>query len=151
MPKTAQTQTSSDIRATVHRREFLWLAPSAALASSIPLGITLPRPLGNHVSIGEALAALWDHSGEGSGFIIKPSTAERLEGFISGCNVGLISASRSDLTLEENQRRCVGLWSDIWPRLGSIDVDVRFSEHGPLPTATALYNIPSSAEDEIRR
>ena len=33
-----------------------------------------------------------------------------------------------------NQRRCVGLWSDIWPRFGSIDVDVRLREHGPLQT-----------------
>ena len=77
--------------AKVHRREFLCLAPSAALASSIPLGVTSPRPSGNQVSIREALAALWDHSEEGSGSIIKPSTAERIESFISGCNVGLIS------------------------------------------------------------
>ena len=134
MSKTPQIQIREGTGPTVQRREFLCLAPAAALASSIPLGVT--RPSGNQVSIREALAALWDHSGEGSGSIIKPSTAERLESFISGCNVGLISASRSELTLEENQRRCVGLWSDIWPRFGSIDVDVRFSEHGPLQTQT---------------
>ena len=136
MPKTAQNQASSDTKARVHRREFLCLAPSAALASSMPLGVTLPRPSGNPVSIGEALVALWDHQNEGFGSVIKPSTAGRLESFISGCNVGLISASRSDLTLEENQRRCVGLWSDIWPRFGSIDIDVRFSEHGSLQAQT---------------
>ena len=55
--------------AAIHRREFLCLAPSAALASSIPLGVTLPRPSGNHLSLSEALAALWDHSAEGSGSI----------------------------------------------------------------------------------
>ena len=120
MSKTTQFKAPTDAAARVHRREFLCLAPSAALASSIPLGVTLPRLSGNQVSIREALAALWDHSGEGSGSIIKPSTAERLDSFISGCNVGLISASRSDLTMEVNQRRCVGLWSDIWPRFGSI-------------------------------
>ena len=136
MSKTTQFKARTDTVVRVHRREFLCLAPSAALASSMPLAITLPRPSGNQVSISQALAALWDHPREGSGTIIKPSTAERLESFVSGCNVGLISASRSDLTLEENQRRCVGLWSDIWPRFGSIDVDVRFSEHGPLQTQT---------------
>jgi hypothetical protein len=93
-------------------------------------------PLDHQVSIGEALAALWNGPEDGFASIIKPSTAERLDSFASGCNVGLISASRSDLTLEENQRRCVGLWSDIWPRFGSIDVDVRFSGHGPLQTQT---------------
>ena len=122
--------------AGVHRREFLCLAPSAALASSMPLGMASSQPSGNQVSISQALAALWDHSGEGSGSIIKPRTAERLDSFVSGCNVGLISASRSDLTLEKNQRRCAKLWADIWPRFGSIDVDVRFSEHGPLQTQT---------------
>ena len=136
MSEITQFKAPTDTAARVHRREFLCLAPSAALASSIPLGITLPRPSGNQVSIGEALAALWDHSGEGSGSIIKPSTAERLDSFISGCNVGLISASRSDLTMEENQRRWVELCAYIWPRFGSIDVDVRFSEHGPLQTQT---------------
>ena len=93
-------------------------------------------PSGNQVSIREALAALWDHSAEGSGSIIKPSTAERLDSFVSGCNVGLISASRSDLTMDVNQGRCARLWAYIWPRFGSIDVDVRFSEHGPLQTQT---------------
>lgn len=135
MSKSTQFKAPTDIAARVHRREFLCLAPSAALAASIPLGANLPRPSGNQVSIGEVLAALWNHP-EGSASIIKPSTAERLDSFVSGRNVGLISASRSDLTLEENQRRGVGLWSDIWPRFGSLDVDVRFSEHGPLQTQT---------------
>ena len=120
----------------VHRREFLCLAPSAALASSIPLGAALPRLSGKQVSIGEALAALWDHAGEGSGSIIKPSTAERLDSFVSGCNVGLISASRSDFPMNVNQGRSARLWAYIWPRFGSIDVDVSFSEHGPLQTQT---------------
>ena len=52
----------------------------------------------------------------------------------SGCNVGLISASRSDLTTDVNQGRGARLWAYIWPRFGSIDVDVRFSEHGSLQT-----------------
>ena len=43
MSKTTQFQAPTDT-AKVHRREFLCLAPSAALASSIPLGITSPRP-----------------------------------------------------------------------------------------------------------
>ena len=30
----------------------------------------------------------------------------------------------------------MGLWSDIWPRFGSKDVDVRFSEHGSLQAQT---------------
>jgi hypothetical protein len=88
MSKTPQIQIREGTGPTVQRREFLCLAPAAALASSIPLGVT--RPSGNQVSIREALAALWDQSGEGSGSIIKPSTAERLDGFISGCNAGLI-------------------------------------------------------------
>ena len=81
MSKTTQFKAPTDTGARVHRREFLCLAPSAALASSIPLGVTLPRPSGNQVSISEALAALWDHSEEGFASIIKPSTAERLDGF----------------------------------------------------------------------
>ena len=44
--------------------------------------------------------------------------------------MGLISASRSDLTMDVNKRRWVELYSHIWPRFGSLDVDVRFSEHG---------------------
>jgi len=120
MSETAQFKAPTDTAVRVHRREFLCLAPSAALASSIPLGVTLPRPSGNQVSIREALAALWDHSGEGSGSIIKPSTAERLDSFISGCNVGLISASQSGLTTDVNQGRSARLWAYIWPRFGSI-------------------------------
>ena len=50
--------------------------------------------------------------------------------------MGLISACRSGLTMDVNQGRCAELWSYIWPRFGSIDVDVRFSEHGPLQTQT---------------
>ena len=130
------TQAGRADKATLHRREFLCLAPSAALASSMPLGVTLPRPSGNPVSIGEALAALWDHSEEGSGSIIKPSTVERIESFTSGCNMGLISASRSGLTMDVNQGRCARLSAYTWPRFGSIDIDVRFSEHGPLQTQT---------------
>ena len=128
--------TEVQARAAIHRREFLCLAPAAALASSIPLGVNSPRPSPNPVSISQALIALWDHSEEGSASIIKPRTAERLDSFVSGCNVGLISASRSDLTLEENQGRCARLWAFIWPRFGSVDVNVRFSEHGPLQTQT---------------
>ena len=78
MSETTQLKAHTGTAAIVHRREFLCLAPSAALASSMPLGINSSRPSGNSVSISEALAALWDHSGEGSGSIIKPSTAERL-------------------------------------------------------------------------
>ena len=115
-------------RATVHRREFLCLAPHAALASSISLGATLPRASGNQVSIGEALAALWNGPEDGSASIIKPSTVERIESFTSGHNVGLISASRSDVTTEVNSRRWVDLYSYVWPRFGSLDVDVRFSD-----------------------
>ena len=136
MSTTTQFKAPTASAARVHRREFLCLAPSAALASSMPLGMTLPRPSGNQVSLREALAALWDHSGEGSGSIIKPSTAERLDSFASGCNVGLISASRSDLTMEVNKPPMGELYAYIWPRFGSIDVDVRFSEHGPLQTQT---------------
>jgi hypothetical protein len=136
MSETAQAQARADTRAGIHRREFLSIAPSAALASSIPLGV--PRPSGSHISLREALAALWDHSGEGSGCIIKPSTAERLDSLFSGCNVGLISASRSDLTMDVNQGRCARLWAYIWSRFGSIDVDVSFSEHGPLQTQTLM-------------
>ena len=96
----------------------------------------MPRPSGNQVSIGEALAALWDHSGEGSGSIIKPSTAERLDGLFAGCNVGLISASRSEFTVDVNQRRCGGSGPTSGPGSAPLDVDVRFSEHGPLQTQT---------------
>ena len=131
MSETTQFKAPKGTAARVHRREFLCIAPSAVPASSIPLGL----PCRDLQAIRSALAALWDQE-EGSGSIIKPTTAERLDSFVSGCNAGLISASRSDLILEENQRRCVGLWSDIWPRFGSIDVDVRFSEHGPLQTQT---------------
>ena len=81
MSEITQFKAPTASAARVHRREFLCLAPSAALASSMPLGVTLPRPSGNPVSISEALAALWDHSEEGSGSIIKPSTVERLESF----------------------------------------------------------------------
>ena len=123
-------------RAKVQRREFLCLAPSAAVASSLLLGLAPPRPSRNLVSFGEALAALWDHSGERSGSIIKPSTAERLDCLLTGCNVGLISASRSDLTTEVNSRRWLELFAYVWPRFGSIDVDIRFFEHGPLQTQT---------------
>ena len=133
MSEMAQFKAPTDTAARVHRREFLCLAPAAVLASSIPLGAT--RPSGNQLSIREALIVLWDLS-EGSGSIIKPRTADRLDSFVSGCNVGLISASRSDLTLEENQRRWKELWAYIWPRFGSIDVDVRFSEHGTFQTRT---------------
>ena len=38
--------------------------------------------------------------------------------------------------MEVNSRRWVELYAYIWPRFGSIDVDVRFSEHGPLQTQT---------------
>ena len=100
-----------------------------------PATIPLPRPSGNHVSIGGVLAALWNHP-EGSASIIKPSTAERLDSFASGRNVGLISASRSGVTMDVNTRRWVELYAYIWPRFGSIDVDVRFSEHGPLQPQT---------------
>jgi hypothetical protein len=130
--KLTEFKAPADTAARPHRREFLCLAPSAFLASSIPLGPTLPRHSGNEVSIGEALAALWDHAGEGFGSIIKPSTVERIETFTSGCNVGLISASRSDLTMEVNSRRSVDLYSSIWPRFGSFDVDVRFNECAAL-------------------
>ena len=136
MAETILFKAPTDTGKRVHRREFLCLAPSAALASSIPLAVAVPRPSGNQVSIGEALAALWDHSGEGSGSIVESSTAERLDGLFAGCNVGLISASRSEFTVDVNQRRCVGLWAYIWPRFGSIDVDVRFSERGTLQTQT---------------
>jgi hypothetical protein len=93
-------------------------------------------PLGNHVTITEALAALWGHSAGVSGSIIKPSTAERLDGLISGCNVGLISASRCNFPMNVNRGRSERLWPYIWGRFGCIDVDVRFSEHGPLQTQT---------------
>ena len=66
--------------------------------------------------------------------ILKPSTVERLENFTSGCNVGLISACRSGLTMDVNRGRGANLHAYIWPRFGSIDVDVRFSECGPLQT-----------------
>jgi hypothetical protein len=115
MSKTAQTLGSSEIGARIHRREFLCLAASAALASSMPLGVTLPRPSGSEISIGDTLAALWK---EGFASVIKPSTVERIESFTSGCNVGLISASRSDLTMHVNQRRWVNLYAYIWPRFG---------------------------------
>jgi hypothetical protein len=131
MSKMAQARTSSNARATVHRREFLCLAPAAAVASTIPLGINLPLPSANEVSIGEALTALWNSPQDGLS-IIKPSTVERIESFTSGCNVGLISASRSDLTAEVNSRRGVDLYSYIWPRFGSLDVDARFSEQGAV-------------------
>jgi hypothetical protein len=136
MPKLTPVQARTPKHAAVHRREFLCLAPAAALASSIPLGITSPRRSGNHLSIGEALAALWDHPEEGSASVVKPSTAERLDSLFSGCNVGLISASRSEFTTDVNQGRCASLWAYIWRRFGSIDVDVRFSEHGPFQTQT---------------
>ena len=133
MPKAAQIQASSDPSARVHRREFLCLAPSAALASTIPLGLTSPRPARNLVSIGEALNALWNGPEDRSASIIKPSTIWRLDGFTFYPNVGLISASRSDLTAEENDRRAAELFAYIWPRFGCFDVDVCFTEgDGPL-------------------
>jgi hypothetical protein len=106
-----------------------------ALASSIPFGLTSLRPSRNQVSLGEALAALWNGPKD-SPSILKPSTVERLENFTSGYNVGLISASRSDLTMEVNSRRWVELYAYIWPRFSSLDIDVRFSEHGPLQAQT---------------
>jgi hypothetical protein len=123
---------------TVHRREFLLIAPSVVIASSIPAGIAssraTPKP-SPWISISENLAALWDHPDAGSVSVVKPSSAERIDTLVSGCNVGLISASRSDLTAEENQRRGVDIYSDIWPRFWSIDVDVGLKEqHGPLHT-----------------
>lgn len=137
MSKTAQLKAPTAFPATVHRREFLCLAPAAALASSIPLAVTVPRPSGNQVSIGEALAALWNDPEDRSASIIKPSTAERLDGFISGSNAGLISASRSGLPMDVNRGRSAGLSSYIWPRFGYINVDVCFTEkHGPLQTQT---------------
>ena len=59
MPKESESQVRAD-KTSVHRRQFLRLAPSAALASSIPIGVTLPWSSSNQVSIGEALAALWN-------------------------------------------------------------------------------------------
>ena len=66
---------------------------------------TLPGPRGNKGSIGETLAALWHGPKDEFASIIKPSTNLRLDGFTFYPNVGLISASRSDLTTEENERR----------------------------------------------
>ena len=86
------------------------------------------------MSIGEALAALWNGPADGSASIIKLSTIQRIENFTSGSNVGLISVSRSDLTEDENRRRWVELYAYIWPRFGSLDVDVCLSEHGTLLT-----------------
>jgi hypothetical protein len=94
MSETTQFKAPTDTAARVHRREFLCLVPSAVMASSLPLGMSSPGPSRNLASISEALAALW-RGPDDSAFIIKPSTAERLDGFVSGCNVGLISASRS--------------------------------------------------------
>jgi hypothetical protein len=54
MSDTTQFKVPTASVAAVHRREFLCLAPSAALASSIPLGVTLPRS-GDQISIGGAL------------------------------------------------------------------------------------------------
>ena len=95
---------SASCNARLHRREFLCITPSAVVASFIPLespAATLTQS-GQHRG---GLAALWDHSGDGSGSIIKPSTVERLDGLFSGCNVGLISASRSEFTMDVNQGR----------------------------------------------
>ena len=80
------------------------------------------------MSIGETLAALWNGPEDVCASIIKPSTVKRIENFTSGSNVGLISASRSDLTMDENKRRWVELYAYIWPRFGSLDVDVCFSD-----------------------
>jgi hypothetical protein len=38
--------------------------------------------------------------------------------------------------MDVNRGRGARLWAYIWPRFGSIDVDVRFTEHGPLQTQT---------------
>jgi hypothetical protein len=70
MSENTQFKAPTDTAARVHRREFLFLAPSAALASSIPPGLAWPRPLPNPISISDSLIALWDHSGEGSGSIL---------------------------------------------------------------------------------
>ena len=134
MPETTQFKAPTASAVRVHRREFLCLAPSAALASSIPLEITVPRPSVNYLSIGEALGALWNGPENGFASIIKLSTIERIESFTSGCNVGLISASRSGLTTDVNQGRSARLWAYIWPRFGSLDVDVRFTEQGAIQT-----------------
>ena len=50
--------------------------------------------------------------------------------------MGLISACRSNFPMNVNRGRSESLWPYIWGRFGSIDVDVRFSEHGPLQTQT---------------
>ena len=84
MSETTQFKAPTASVATVHRRDFLCLAPSAALASSIPLGFTLPRPSPNSVSISQALAALWDNPEEGSVSVVKPSSAERIDTFAAG-------------------------------------------------------------------
>jgi hypothetical protein len=55
----ALTQARTHPSPKVHRREFLCLAPSAALISSISLEITPPRPSPNPISISDGLIALW--------------------------------------------------------------------------------------------
>ena len=120
MPKTAQSQASSE---SIGANSYALHHPRPWL-HHYPLRSSRRDP--------QAMAALWNGPEDRSASIIKPSTVERLESFTSGCNVGLISASRSDLTMEVNSRRWVDLYAYIWPRFGSLDVDVRFSEHGTL-------------------
>jgi hypothetical protein len=97
---------------SVTRRKFVCAAPSSLIASAMP--------------------AAWHPAS-----VVKPSSAERIDTFVSGRNIGLISASRADLTREENRRRSTELWTDILRRLGSIDVDYLFTEwHGFFHTET---------------
>ena len=138
MSTTSHSQTPGAANATVHRRELLLFMPSVAIASAMPHGSVSSRPaISNLVNVRESLLALWEHPETASPSVVRPSSAERIDALVSGHNVGLIRASRSDLASDENQRRCVGLWSEIRHRFGSIDVDVRLTEkHGPLQTRT---------------
>ena len=119
MSETSQVRTPKDPGVRLTRRKVLCVGPSALIATAMP--------------------AVWHPAEAVSASVVKPSSAERIDAFVSGCNVGLISASLSDLTLEENQRRCSGLWPEIQRRFGSIDVEVRFTEkHGPFLTRNLM-------------
>ena len=144
MSTTSHSQTPGAANATVHRRELLLFMPSVAIASAMALGSVSSRPPTSNWATGrESVLALWEHrETTSSPSVVKPSSAERIDALVSGHNVGLISASGSDLTLEENQRRCSGLWSELQHRYGSIDVDVRFREkRGELQAQTLTERV----------
>jgi hypothetical protein len=125
MSKFTQTRPSS--HSALRRRELLCMAPFAITAGLVPRGAALPRP-SNHAGSISGLIALWDQE-EPSTSAVKPTSAKRIDDIAAGCNVGLISAFRSDLTADENQQRSAELQQALG-RFWCLDIEVRLTERG---------------------